>query len=135
MLIHVTSCIRSEKMFGIANLQRRLYVLDYAYHHFTHSSVVNNSYNLWHLRLGHISNIGLQTVSKVFPFIPCKNNIFPCDLCQFAKQRKLPFPTSLTYSSTSFDILHVDLWGIFSTISTLGHQFFLTLVDDYKRYT
>lgn len=34
-----------------------------------------------------------------------------------------------------FEILHVDLWGLFYIISLLGHTYFLTLVDDYSRYT
>ena len=38
-------------------------------------------------------------------------------------------------SCAPFDILHADLWGPFSTISTLGHKYFLTLVDDYTRFT
>ncbi|KAI5413875.1 hypothetical protein KIW84_058131 [Lathyrus oleraceus] len=85
--------------------------------------------------IGHISNIGLQSVAKVFPFISCNKDNVPCDSCHFAKQRKLPFPDSITNSCVPFNILHADLWGPYSTISTLGHRYFLTLVDDYSRHT
>ncbi|GAU32977.1 hypothetical protein TSUD_358440 [Trifolium subterraneum] len=96
----------SKEMIGMANLQRGLYVLDSAILPSTCNSVGNNSLDLWHLRLGHISDV-----------------------------EKLPFPNSITSSCAPFDILHVDLWGPYSTVSLLGHKYFLTLVDDYSRFT
>lgn len=110
-------------------------VLDFAWHYSFYSSNINNSCNVWYLRLGHISDIGLQTFSKLFPFISCKNDNLPCDSCHFAKQNNLPFPHKITDSSAPFDILHVDMWGPFSAMPALGHEYFLTLVDDYTRYT
>lgn len=50
----------------------------------------------------------------------------PCDL---------PFPQSISKSLAPFDILYADLWDPYSTISLLGHKYFLTLVDDYSRFT
>jgi hypothetical protein len=126
-------------VIGIARLQRGLYVID---HEDPTGSVVpvcnsasSNSFLLWHLRLGHISDSGLQVISKNFPFVPSKNNMPPCDACHFSKQKKLPFPQSMLKSLAPFDILHADLWGPYSTISLLGHKYFLTLVDDYSRFT
>jgi histone deacetylase 1/2 len=126
-------------VIGIARLQRGLYVLD---HEDPTDSVVpvcnsasSNSFLLWHLRLGHISDSGLQVISKHFLFVPSKNNMSPCDACHFSKQNKLPFPQSMSKSLAPFDILHADLWGPYSTISLLGHKYFLTLVDDYSRFT
>lgn len=74
-------------------------------------------------------------MSKKIPFISCKNNSVPCDSCHFVEQRKLPFPNSISTLSSPFVILHINLWEPFSIISTLGHKYFLTLVDDYTRYT
>ncbi|XP_058757455.1 uncharacterized protein LOC131630718 [Vicia villosa] len=127
-------------MIGTAKLQRGLYVLDSSPHpHACHSSAQNstqNNANLWHLRLGHISHIGLQNISKLFPFIPSTcNNGSPCDPCHFSKQKRLSFPHSNTKSLAPFAILHADVWGPFSTVSMLGHRYFLTLVDDFSRYT
>lgn len=133
---------RSKEMIGITNLHKGLYILDPANscsppsgQHSLFNSVTNNSCNTWHLRLGHVSRLGLQNISKLFPSIGCNNKLDPCDSCHFARQRKLPFPNSTTVSSAPFNILHADLWGPFSTISTLGHKYFLTLVDDCTRYT
>lgn len=38
-------------------------------------------------------------------------------------------------SSRPFDVLHADIWRPYSTPSTHNHYFFLTLVDDYTRFT
>ena len=34
-----------------------------------------------------------------------------------------------------FQLIHIDIWGPFSVTSYSGHQFFLTIVDDYSRFT
>lgn len=125
----------SKEMIGIANLQRGLYVFNSIGQHSSYSSITNTSYNLWNLRLRHISDLDLQVISIFFPLVSCKNKYVPCDSCHFTKQRKLLIPNSTTRSSAPFDILHTDLWGPFSTMLTLGHKYFLTLVDDYTQYT
>ncbi|KHN34741.1 Retrovirus-related Pol polyprotein from transposon TNT 1-94, partial [Glycine soja] len=53
--------------------------------------------------IGHVSNSGMQAISKQFPFIPCKNNMSPCDSCHFSKQKRLPFPNSITTSLSPFE--------------------------------
>lgn len=75
-------------------------------------------------------------MSKIIPFIPFKcNTKYPCDSCHFSKQKKLDFSISNTKSRVPFEILHADIWGPFSTISMLGNKYFLTLFDDFSRYT
>jgi len=32
-------------------------------------------------------------------------------------------------------LIHVDVWGLYSLSSIHGHKYFLTIVDDYSRYT
>lgn len=34
-----------------------------------------------------------------------------------------------------FDIVHTDIWGPYFIPSLAGHRFFLTLVDDFSRFT
>lgn len=125
----------SMETIGIADLQYGLYVLHSNVFHASCNSVSTNDGDIWHMRLGHPSHKGLQTIAKVFPFVSCKDNVSPCDSCHFSKQRKLPFLDSVTCTNDVFDILHADLWGPFSTISMLGHKYFLTLVNDHSRFT
>lgn len=124
----------SKKTIGITSLQRSIYVIDthVVISHFNY--VVSNSFEIWHLRLGHASNSSMQTLAKNFPLIYYINNMNPCDSCHYVKQKRLSFPNSITNTHSPFELLHADLWGPFTTESILGQKYFLTLVDDYSRF-
>ncbi|XP_061367751.1 uncharacterized protein LOC133310779 [Gastrolobium bilobum] len=98
------------------------------------SSLENNGSVLWHYRLGHLSHSVMKTMYKKFPFLSMKDDS-PCDICHFAKQSKLPFPSSTTTTEKPLQVLHADIWGPYSTPSLHGHKYFLTLVDDDNCYT
>jgi len=51
-----------------------------------------------------------------------------------AKQKKLSFPLSNSNVSHSFELLHMDIWRSYSTISMQDHKYFLTIVDNPTRY-
>lgn len=42
------------------------------------------------------------------------------------------FPTSVTFTTKCFELVHVDIWGPYNTASLYGHRFFLTVVDDFS---
>jgi hypothetical protein len=58
-----------------------------------------------------------------------------CDICPMAKQTRLPFNMSYISSHASFDLIHCDIWGPHRTHTHSGARYFLTIVDDYSRYT
>ncbi|KAE9592424.1 putative RNA-directed DNA polymerase [Lupinus albus] len=132
----------SKKMIGSANLQQRLYALNLGVekHSLFSSSVFQSLTNkhvetsLWHMRFGHVSKPILQLLSKQFSF-SWNKNILPCDVRHISKQKKLPFSLSATHTTKSFDLLHVDIWGPYAVPSIFGQKYFLTLVDDYSRFT
>ena len=43
------------------------------------------------------------------------------------------FPVIDSKATSRFEIIHCDLWGKYSTPSSCGATYFLTLVDDYSR--
>jgi len=91
---------------------------------------------LWHHRLGHASDNVHKCIASQFPVISYKfNKDLPCDTCHYSKQKRLPYNISTTQSSKIFEILHVNIWGPYSISSISGHEYFLTLVDDYSRFT
>ncbi|XP_019166927.1 PREDICTED: uncharacterized protein LOC109162697 [Ipomoea nil] len=45
------------------------------------------------------------------------------------------FPLSSTTTNRCFDLIHTDIWGPFVVKSLEGERYFLTIVDDYSRYT
>ncbi|KAK2375797.1 putative mitochondrial protein [Trifolium repens] len=89
---------------------------------------------LWHFRLGHLSSSRLALLQSHFPFIHNNPNSV-CDICHFAKHRKLPFVHSYHKANKFFDLIHFDIWGPISIKSVHHHSYFLTAVDDYSRYT
>lgn len=99
-------------MIGIANLHKRLYVINTVNIRFSHSVcnyVSNANSTLWYYSLGHTSHIGLRAISKSFPFISTKNSWSHCDSFHYAKQNKLPFPLNNYISFAHFELLHGDL--------------------------
>ncbi|KAJ8774308.1 hypothetical protein K2173_011111 [Erythroxylum novogranatense] len=134
-----TCCIQalpSRKMIGTANENHGLYILDLPSKTFSFSASVATAIpqNLWHHRLGHVSDSRLKLFKPYIPDLHFSSTA-ACDTCHFAKQKKLPFPVSFTQSNKIFDIVHVDIWGPNSIISIHGHRYFLTIVDGYSRYT
>lgn len=99
----------SKAMIGTTRLQQGLYVLNSAHQPSSYNSIANDTCNLWNYRLGHISDISLNIVTKLFPFIPCTKNNKPYESCHFGKQKKLPFSHSNTPSCAPFEILHANV--------------------------
>ena len=94
-------------------------------------------FRLWHYRLGHPSSQRLTLLNTIVLEIKSYNNNkpFDCHICPLAKQQKLPFPHSTSISLSCFDLIHVDIWGPYSTPSLNGSKYFLTLVDDHSKGT
>ncbi|XP_019462962.1 PREDICTED: uncharacterized protein LOC109361889 [Lupinus angustifolius] len=130
----------SLRMIGAAEQRGGLYVLkDYSknYHkpHIINTYARNDNHHFWHSRLGHIPGNKMITMQTQFPFMKYNKSIDPCEVCQLAKQKRLPYPNSNTISIHAFDLIHVDIWGPISIPSTFGHRYFLTIVDDISRFT
>jgi len=70
----------------------------------------------------------------MFPFVHVDSKA-TCDVCHFAKHRKLPFPESCNKAEKPFELIHFDICGPISISSIHNHSYFLTVVDDFSRYT
>ena len=81
-----------------------------------------NLSSLWHFRLSHRSDYRLQALSHVFLFLQnsCNNT---CDICPLAKQKRLPFPFNNHMNNSAFDLLHMDVWGPYSTPTLDGCKY------------
>ncbi|XP_070055145.1 uncharacterized protein [Nicotiana tomentosiformis] len=65
-------------------------------------------FSLWYQRLGHAPLKILRSV-KVLHDIHFRQH--HCTVCPIAKQSRLPFPVSSSYSKSAFDMVHGDVWG------------------------
>ena len=89
------------------------------------------SQNLWHQRLGHMSEKGLSTLEKK-ELITIAKNIAPdpCNHCLFGKQHKVSFSFSSTRRSELLCLVHSDVCGPLEAKSLGGNKYFLTFIDD-----
>ena len=133
-----------QKMIGSGRMVNGLYYLESTTSHGpspvymagTHcNSVTIPKTALWHFRFGHTSCSRIEAMAKLYSDIVWNKDTASCDICHLSKQKKLPFNFSNHRASCCFELLHMDLWGPFSTATVHGHKYFLTIVDDFSRFT
>ncbi|GKU94478.1 hypothetical protein SLEP1_g7975 [Rubroshorea leprosula] len=68
--------------------------------------------NLWHNRLAHMSEKGLQLLAKQ-SLIPMAKGEYvnPCDVCLFGKQHQVSFQKNLTRKENKLDLVYSDVCG------------------------
>lgn len=97
---------------------------------------VSSAIDLWHKKLGHSSRLVLN---KVLKSCNSKFNINKtpsfCDACQLGKIHALPFKRSVTVSKFPLQLIHADLWGPAPFYSGSGYKYYLSLLDDFTRFT
>ena len=94
----------------------------------SYTSIASNDvFRLWRCRLGHPSSQRLALMKSIVPnYNSCNvNKVFECNVFPLAKQKRLPFPHSITASLSCFDLVHVDIWGPYSTPTLSGSKYFL----------
>lgn len=88
---------------------------------FEYISVSNDKdISLWHFRLGHPS---FRYLKFLFPklFINEDSSTFQCEVCELTKHHHSSFPSQPYKPSTSFPIIHSDVWGP-NRMRTLSHK-------------
>lgn len=100
--------------------------------------MVNNKemIQLWHKRLGHMPFPRIFDTLKSYLFITDSIVDLPyCDICPQAKQTRLPFSNRVSRSNSLFDLVHTDNWGPYKVPTIIGARYFLTIIEDYSRFT
>ena len=94
----------------------------------------SNATNLWHMRLGHMSELGLAVLSKrgLLDGHSISKLDF-CEHCVFGKHKRVKFNTSTHTSKGILDYVHSDLWGPSRKPSLGGARYLLTIIDYYSR--
>jgi transposase InsO family protein len=89
---------------------------------------------LWHMRLRHMSQLGLAELSKRGLLKGYDNNELEfCEHCIFGKHKRIKFNTSIHTTECILDYVHADLWGPSQKHSLGGCRYMLTFIDDYSR--
>ena len=89
---------------------------------------------LLHRQLGHPS---FHILKSVYPTLFNGINIetLTCEACQFSKHKRASFPQSNHRYLSTFECIHSDVWGSYSTLGLSHHKWFILFVDDFSRYT
>ncbi|CAH9103829.1 unnamed protein product [Cuscuta epithymum] len=97
------------------------------------NSTTQKQTEIWHNRLGHIGNVGLNKLFKTgfFDFKPV--NLGFCENCTFGKKTRHSFEQSSYVASAPLELVHSDLWGPSKVSTTGGRKYFLSLVDHFSR--
>ena len=140
---NVISIFLNSNKVGYCHMSNGLYRLSLSpndiYVAYTAEKVVSKrplpkeeSYALWHKRLGHISKDRVERLIKTNILPALKNDLEICVDCCRGKMTKLRKKTAVQ-SSDLLDVIHTDISGPYKT--TLCRNFyFITFIDDYSRY-
>ena len=91
--------------------------------------------NLWHQRLGNMSEKGMKTLLSIGKLPDLKNvDVGLCEDCIFGKQKKVSFTKiGKTPKAERLELVHTDVWGP-SPISSLADSlYYVTFIDDSTR--
>jgi len=94
--------------------------------------------NLWHRRLGHLSNSSMQQLRNMVTGVNNMDRsvVGPCEACVKGKQVRVPFKKSSNKRSQCvLGLVHSDVCGPMSTPSVGGARYFLAFTDDYTRHS
>ncbi|GJW81958.1 retrotransposon protein, putative, ty1-copia subclass [Tanacetum coccineum] len=89
---------------------------------------------VWHKRLGHISEAGLQVLEKQGLFgKKSLGKLDFCENCVLGKSHRVRFGVGRHTTQGVVDYIHSDLWGPSQVESLGGKRYFLSIIDDYSR--
>lgn len=91
--------------------------------------------DLWHRRLGHMSNHNLSNVRSATHGMDFHDpkNIKACATCAKGKHPRAPFNHTGTRATELLELIHSDICGPMQTES-LGHKkYFISFIDDFTR--
>ena len=84
--------------------------------------------NLWHMRLGHMSKLGMAELVKRNLLKGCTPSKMKfCEHCIFGKHKRVHFNTSVHTTKGTLDYVHTDLWGPSKKPSLGGARYMLTI--------
>ena len=89
--------------------------------------------HLWHMRLGHMSEVGMTILSKCGLLGYKVGKLDFCEHCVYGKQTRVKFSIVIHRTKGTVDYIHFDLWGPAPVPSKGGARYILTFIDDFSR--
>lgn len=100
----------------------------------------DHCWHLWHERFGHRNDSAIKSLFQNKLVIGATVRSCPandtCETCLEGKLSRLKFPkVSERKSKNILDLVHSDVCGPMPVKTPSGNRYFVTLIDDYSRYT
>ena len=91
--------------------------------------------NLWHRRLGHMSEKGMKILLSRRKLPELKSIDFDmCESCILGKEKKVSFlKTGRTPKVEKLELVRTDLWGSSPIASLGGSRYYITFIDNSSR--
>jgi transposase InsO family protein len=98
----------------------------------------NETTDLWHMRLGHVSYSKLsvmvkKSMLKGLPQLDVRTDTV-CAGCQYGKAHQLPYKESKFKAKEPLELVHSDVFGPVKQPSIGGMRYTVTFIDDFSRY-
>ncbi|KAE8674817.1 putative disease resistance protein [Hibiscus syriacus] len=98
----------------------------------------NETLDLWHMRLGHVSYSKLsvmvkKSMLKGLPQLDVRIDTV-CAGCQYGKAHQLPYDESKFKAKEPLELVHSDVFGPIKQQSISGMRYMVTFIDDFSRY-
>jgi len=95
----------------------------------------NDDAELWHNRLGHMSEKGMKSLISKGKLAGLKSaDLDFCEDCVLGKQRRVSFSkTGRELKTQKLELVHTDVWGPTPVNSLGGSSYFVTFIDDSTR--
>ena len=93
---------------------------------------------LWHQRLRHIGDKGLQILhgnGMVEGMSNCYLDFYLCEHCVYGKKNRVSFPSGAKRANKILDIVHSDVFGPVSVPSLGKSVYYVSFIDDFSRNT
>jgi transposase InsO family protein len=132
---------KERRLILSGNSQRCGYTLESPLHEsqVNYLTTLNDIYNLWHRRLGHIGSRRLTEMIKQKVLVGIKSGnsskIQDCEGCLKGKMKRKSFPNEGSRSKSILDVVHSDVMGPFQIPSAGGKRYVLTFIDDFSRFS
>lgn len=98
----------------------------------------NETADLWHMRLSHVSYSKLtvmmkKSMLKGLPQLEVRKDTI-CAGCQYGKAHQLPYEESKWKAKGPLELIHSDVFGPVKQASLSGMKYMVTFIDDFSRY-
>lgn len=98
----------------------------------------NETADVWHMRLGHVSFSKLELMMKRLmlkglPQLEVRKDTV-CAGCQYGKAHQLPFEESHSQAREPLELVYSNVFGPMKQASIGGMKYMVTFIDDFSRY-